>query len=197
VRGVIRPPGQVSLRSAARTVNHDTRHIKRCVWPHCGEPLDIARVGPLCVYHALLAHEAILQSEDVAVTDALDVQMQRRKAERERQQALARERGRQPGWIYYLRTDGRLKIGYSGNVRRRMRQYPPDSVLLAVHPGTPDLETEMHRRFAGSRAAGREWFRETADLAEHITQVVAEYGDPASHRYHYRRNHAPLRVRPT
>lgn len=73
-----------SVRATARTINRDLRHIKRCVWPRCGESLEGNRVGPLCLYHALLAHEAILQSEDIAVTDALDVQKQRREAERDR-----------------------------------------------------------------------------------------------------------------
>lgn len=66
-----------------------------------------------------------------------------------------------------------------------MRSYPPEAELLAVHPGTRELEAEMHRRFVGSRTAGREWFRETPDLTEHIALVVAQFGDPVQHRYHF------------
>ena len=86
-----------------------------------------------------------------------------------------------------------MKIGYSADVKRRMADYPPGHRLLAVHPGTRELETEMHRRFAGSRDAGREWFRETPDLAEHIAQVLAQFGDPREHRHTMRRDRPQMR----
>lgn len=177
--------GEVSLRGDLQQINRATRYTKRCVWPECREPLSSFRIGPLCMYHAWAVYEAIDRSDALPVTDARLAMSERRNAERERARQLARTRGQQPGWIYYVRTDGKVKIGYSADVRQRMRSYPPESGLLAVHPGTRDLEADMHRRFAGSRAAGREWFRETPDLVEHIGEVVALFGNPDRHRYHF------------
>jgi hypothetical protein len=180
------------MRVAAQTINEDFDHLDHCVWPNCTEPLAF-HLGPLCLYHAMLMYEAVLHSPDVPVTSAQSKVAERRQAEQERAKARARARGQQPGWIYYLRIGDRLKIGYSADVRERMRAYPPESELLAVHPGTRDLEADMHRRFTGSRAAGREWFRETPDLAEHVAQVIAQFGDPSEHRYHFRGKRPPMR----
>lgn len=181
----MRQAAEVSLRGDLQQINRSTRHVKRCVWPECREPLSSFRIGPLCMFHAWAIYEAVERSDALPVTDARLAVSERRKAERDRQQELARTRGQLPGWIYYIRTDGKVKIGYSADVRQRMRSYPPESELLAVHPGTRNLEADMHRRFVGSRAAGREWFRETPDLTEHIAQVVAQFGDPVKHRYHF------------
>lgn len=92
-----------------------------------------------------------------------------------------------PGWVYYLRVDERIKIGFSTDVRQRMRAYPPTAELLAVHPGTRDTERQMHERFAGHLAQGREWFRVDAPVMDHITAVVSEFGPPpAKFIYRYR-----------
>lgn len=176
-----------------RTLDGDTGHIKRCVWPDCGEQLDSTRIGALCLDHAMLVHEAVLASTKPPVTNAQARAVQRRQVERDQEQARARARGQQPGWIYYVRVGDQVKIGYSADVKRRMRAYPPDSHLLAVHPGTRELETELHQRFAGSRAAGREWFRETVDLVEHMAQVVAQFGEPTRHRHHFRTDAPAMR----
>lgn len=83
------------------------------------------------------------------------------------------------GWVYYLRVGDKLKIGYTANPGRRLKAYPPDSKLIAIHPGTKATERDMHHRFAHARLAGREWFAPD-DLAinEHITNVLADYGNP-------------------
>ncbi len=94
-----------------------------------------------------------------------------------------------PGWIYYLLISGRIKIGYSTDVKRRLRSYPPDSPLLALHPGTKTLEHEMHLKFTGSRAAGREWFLDTEELRHHITTVIDQFGEPDRARYEHRGQH--------
>lgn len=111
---------------------------------------------------------------------------------RERNRELARRdqaesNAMAPGWIYYLRIDQRIKIGYSVDVKRRMRAYPPHAVLLAVHPGTPTIEREMHARFDSIRVAGREWFHPGDELLTHIREVVAQFGEPdARHVYRFR-----------
>lgn len=168
-----------------------------CVWPECGARLLPGyRCGPLCTWHATSVVEAMASQHQTRrrITHATAAAANR--AARESEQATAREaaKGTQPGWVYYVRVGDRVKIGYSADVKRRMRAYPPGSHLLAAHPGTAQLETEMHQRFAGSRAAGREWFRETADLTEHIGQVVEQFGEPTQHRYHFRTDQPAMRA---
>lgn len=80
------------------------------------------------------------------------------------------------GWIYYLLVGDRIKIGYSKDVERRMKQYPPTSVLLAQHPGTHNLEREMHNKFLVHLANGREWFKVAQPVLDHIGTVREQFG---------------------
>ncbi|UAJ79965.1 GIY-YIG nuclease family protein [Leifsonia sp. ZF2019] len=94
---------------------------------------------------------------------------------------------REPGWVYYIRMGDLIKIGYATDVAKRMRNYPPSAQLLAAHPGTIELEREMHKRFSPDLARGREWFTESSDLSAHIAQVVAQFGDQSGQSYQYTR----------
>jgi len=177
-------------RGLAERLYRETADVTRCVWPGCELSLQHYRIGPLCAPHANDVAEALAAARAAPITNAQVAAEFRRQSERAAAEARARSRATAPGWIYYLRIGDRIKIGYSRDVKRRMRAYPPDSKLLAVHPGTPQMETEMHQRFAGSRAAGREWFNETVDLREHIAAVIAQFGDPRQHRHQFRRGAA-------
>jgi hypothetical protein len=182
----------VDERSVAALREAKIASQRHCVWPGCGVE-SLVHVGPLCWTHANIITDAVIEASHSKVTNAHANAAMQRQREAEDRKKLAEIRGQQPGWIYYVRVGDRVKIGYSVDVKNRMRAYPPESRLLAVHPGTRQLETEMHRRFAGSRAAGREWFRETPDLVEHITEAVAQFGEPTKHRYNFRTDTTPLR----
>lgn len=80
-----------------------------------------------------------------------------------------------PGQVYYLWVGGLVKIGYTKNIDQRMRQYPPNSVLLAIHPGTMRTERQMHSMFFNSIAKGKEWFDITPRLTAHIADVRAKF----------------------
>lgn len=83
------------------------------------------------------------------------------------------------GWIYFLRSDGLIKIGFSKNIGRRLRQYPPSADVLLVMPGNRTIETHLHRRFKLNLKRGREWFEETEWIDKLIDQQLAIYGPPA------------------
>jgi hypothetical protein len=89
------------------------------------------------------------------------------------------------GFVYYIRINGRIKIGYAKDVRARTRHYPPGSELLAVEPGTPQNERERHQDFNRFLVEGREWFTESPAITEHIRNVRALHGDPAKLLYKY------------
>lgn len=92
---------------------------------------------------------------------------------------------RVPGFVYYIRIDQHIKIGYALDVAKRMRAYPPSAVLLAAHPGTKATEREMHLEFHRYLDRGREWFTQGAKLMAHIENVLAKFGDPKLLAYEY------------
>lgn len=80
-----------------------------------------------------------------------------------------------PGFIYYLQVGEHLKIGYTTDLQRRVREYPPTARLLARHHGTPDDEKELHARFAAFRTSGREWYLDVPEIRAHIGEVNEQH----------------------
>lgn len=73
--------------------------------------------------------------------------------------------------VYYAERNGRIKIGTTGNLPRRLYglHWP---MPLAVEPGSFDVERERHDQFAGLRIdQASEWFRPGADLLAHIATL--------------------------
>lgn len=81
-------------------------------------------------------------------------------------------------WVYFVRTDGLVKIGYTSDPGSRLKAYPPSAEVLVVMPGNRWLETQLHRKFATYLARGREWFTESDKLHEYIEQQIENYGQP-------------------
>lgn len=162
------------------------RPFGNCTAPGCDEPMA-KELWPLCFTHAVTIYTRMKQSEEVV--EAVIAQMCT-PAKNDRNNAIdahdAKIRGTAEGFVYYLRVGDRIKIGYSVDVRQRMRAYPPDSELLAVEPGSLALERERHQQFAGQRAAGREWFRPCPEIEQHAAELVAAHGSPARFSYRYR-----------
>lgn len=208
--------GLKSGETPQERLNKATPDVTRCAWPRCRQPLEfrliagqeptIDRYGVLCRVHAadvaiaVIQHEADLNRVKEFFDHQTTEQAVRRaawQAEEERYEAeKSALRQDREGFVYYLRVGERIKVGYSVDVKRRMRAYPPGSQLLAVEPGDRELETQRHRQFAGSRTDGREWFRPTPDLLELVAEIVQTYGEPRRFAHHYRRNEQPMRIRP-
>lgn len=106
---------------------------------------------------------------------------------RKRREASMRAvaRTNEPGFVYYIRMDDLIKIGYAKDVTRRMRAYPPSAQLLAIHPGTPAVEKRMHDQFHAFLRRGREWFAPHEQILSHIEETRAKFGDPAPFAYSY------------
>lgn len=82
------------------------------------------------------------------------------------------------GMVYYLRINGQIKIGYTANLRQRSRNYPPGSELLAYEPATKFTERERHQDFHRDLVKGREWFRESEALVQHMAALREVHGLP-------------------
>lgn len=205
-----------SADTKLEVLNRQTTEVTTCAWPGC--PKDsiprmvhprtrvviAMRVGILCFDHADAVADAVLEQRVLeadflhhevnhAAFDAAAAAEHRAQREQRRRDGDTAFRGNLPGFVYYLQVGEHIKVGYSVDVRQRMRAYPPGSVLLAVEPGSPDLERQRHREFAGSLLDGREWFRRDAPLQEHIDQIVMVHGDPRRFRHSFRSHRGRMR----
>jgi hypothetical protein len=94
-----------------------------------------------------------------------------------------------PPLVYYAMRDGLIKIGTTNRIRKRLSDQGVDE-LLAVEPGSFDLETERHAQFAEHKLSSRrgtgqgrgrgpaEWFRPGDDLMAHIEALRAVHPLP-------------------
>ena len=53
-----------------------------------------------------------------------------------------------------------------------MEAYPRTARLLAVEYGSVTLEKQRHRQFGEDRETGREWFRASQALMQHIEELA-------------------------
>lgn len=163
-----------------------------CQLPMCDRP-PITMAGEslgVCYNHAVnIATWWDIQGEDFRTQLARVDRIEKAAARDRIEQQRAELRANSPGWIYYVHVGDIIKIGFTRDVRQRMRNYPPMSPLLAMHPGTLTLEKELHQQFAGSRSHGREWFLDTPELRDHIKVVIEQFGEPDRARYEWRDQH--------
>jgi len=147
---------------------------------------------PLCRTHALEIVATIDKAHSHTVTrhriiDAYNrhhIEDEKQKREDEMRRIAD---SRAPGFVYYIRMDNLIKIGYAKDVSTRMRAYPPTAELLAVHPGTKQVEREMHQQFHAFLRRGREWFEPHDTVMRHIDGVREKFGDPTRFAYQYRK----------
>src|SRR5690348_16118073 len=91
-----------------------------------------------------------------------------------------REREAEPGpVVYYAQMGANVKIGYSIDLRRRMKtMYVQRDLLLAVEPGGRKVERERHLLLVTYRIKGTELFMPNRILSEIIEGLRAERPDP-------------------
>lgn len=155
--------------------------MKRCTWQNCAEVLRDARI-PLCYKHSQRVWAYVDHYESEAERELARKGLQSKlevdaaaEAAGDAAEAAYRERYRgkktEPGDIYYLRMGDLVKIGFTTSLDRRLKEYPPNAELLTQHPGTLQLESEIHSKFRRYLALGREWFKRDPVLMRHIESV--------------------------
>ena len=76
-------------------------------------------------------------------------------------------------FVYFISGGGLIKIGVTINPKQRLSALqigsPLPLCLLAVMPGGPSLEADLHKRFQGLRVHG-EWFHPDSLLTDFIEQ---------------------------
>lgn len=155
-------------RAVVEDLTHKT--ITLCAWPACAE-YGIPPTRHCGRHIALIAFHGLRNPTAQITLDIL------REAEA-KNAAPAAPSEPATGTVYYLRSGGYFKIGWTSNLEKRMKGYPPDTTLLAIHPGTKKDERRIHKRFAHLISNGREWFVLAPEIHDHIERVIAEHGAP-------------------
>lgn len=140
---------------------------KQCIWPECAST-SAGRYAQtrMCTLHASFVHRTFAR-----ITGEILQPVVPPPPEPKPVRPAA-------GVIYFIKTGPHIKIGWTSNLDRRLRSFPPSSELMAVQPGTRADEAALHRKFAVHRTHGREWYPLANELIYHIRRIVAEYGDP-------------------
>ena len=73
-----------------------------------------------------------------------------------------------PGFVYYVRTGKRIKIGHTHNPWQRLSQYPPDLEVLYLKQASRADERAEHQQLRAYLADGREWFQDRPEVTDYI-----------------------------
>lgn len=80
-----------------------------------------------------------------------------------------KERSPRPAWIYFLRANSWVKIGWTRNLASRLRELQVASPfrlrVLGVLPGAFDVERMLHRRYHRFWIRG-EWFHAASEIVD-------------------------------
>jgi hypothetical protein len=76
------------------------------------------------------------------------------------------------GYVYFIRQQDKIKIGYSKNVDARLRQLQTSSPvkleLVGYIEGDQETEKQLHELFDDYRLSG-EWFSYSEEIQDHIS----------------------------
>lgn len=155
----------MSTRTGGRWTNDpDAPSDTRCRWALCAQPVPYRFKDEgmdLCRDHGLLAW-AIVNTQmqaDVPPTPTPEV-------EGPTVEPI--------GFVYFIATGGRIKIGYTSDLERRLATYPPNMEIIHVKVGGKDVEKREHRRFGEWLTDGREWFEDCAAVRALINEIAQD-----------------------
>lgn len=142
----------------------------------CDAPSIDGAPFPICIRHGaqlLRFFQAELNGiEHAPFTRKLEVLNSMRDGKADLERRLREDAERMPTErVYYVLVGKLIKIGYTTQLRKRMATYPPDRKILAIEDGGMNLEAQRLRQFRASLAHGKEWFRPTPDLIDHINRL--------------------------
>lgn len=195
--GYPKPEKEIVFENLVPAPESTIKHNLSCAVDKCSN--RIWENTPLCKDHAYDMRKKVEMSKELDHRNAIEEhQKAMREAEERYQEALhkqqrdeealaaewlrkyreeerlAKSRTR-PVTIYYLQVGSLIKIGYSEYLESRLRAYPPDTKVLATHPGTPELEQSIHHKFFNHLSHGREWFTPSPEIDKHIQEVRKQF----------------------
>ena len=99
-----------------------------------------------------------------------------RTAAKKERQLVARRKIAERGHVYFLRASNTVKIGFSTNLRSRLKSIrtgcPDEAKIVKIVRGGMKVEKSFHDRFAEYRTKG-EWFELRGRLAKYLEMCLA------------------------
>ena len=177
----------------------------RCMIRGCTQDLtpEPGFVTQVCPGHAVEIWEVVEQRDQHPyLREHLAAEIARRDAVRAEARAAAKAEVagelRKPdaqGDIYFVRTNGFVKVGWTSDLLVRLRSYGPSAELLVHYRATRADETELHRQLKPALAKGREWYADGDVIALFIERALAEHGEPET-RFAKWTGHDGAKVKP-
>lgn len=136
---------------------------------------------PLCFVHlGVAAKQAAWRKDDPLLVTAVADVIERREARAQTRREAAKKAWLTvtDGWIYYVRLNGLIKVGWTRDIDDRIRSYGPSVEVLVAYQGTRDDETNLHRQLKPARARGHEWYDDGPILADFIAKAIEQHGPP-------------------
>lgn len=160
----------------------DRRMTIVCVIPGCKKTKSKLPDLHLCTAHLVIIHDQVEADPEMLTIIGKQTMADRLKYLESFYEYATREKPATnratEGTIYYVQSGGHIKIGWTSDLTKRMRQYPPNCQLLATHPGTRADELRLHKMFAAHRSHGREWYPLAPVILHHIDMMKAKHGEP-------------------
>ena len=122
-----------------------------CVWPQCHGTQYVS--FPLCAKHVYDVYSRVAEAKARPKVEHAPVRPPRRVTG-----AL--------GLVYFMQFGPNVKIGFTRNLKERVKNLRPDKVL-GVMDGTTKDERALHAKF-GPHWIDGEYFRLTSDIMEFI-----------------------------
>jgi hypothetical protein len=127
---------------------------QKCPVPGCIFAI-VEDVVPVCRRHAIEIWKQVQLTLPPAESA---IQREARQLADEARRAGVRQ---QMGWVYFLELDDKIKVGWTSNLEKRLRSYPPHARMVVEYPATRADERDLHRTLRTELVAGREWYGRT------------------------------------
>lgn len=142
--------------------------VSRSLEGQCDGPAVEGAPVAICFRHALEVYQFMQ-----GAIDATPMEFRRQVLSEVKQEEPSRMPKRVVDVVYYIEFEGMVKIGFSNDLRRRIREYPPTARLLAVEHGSRRLERQRLEQFYEYRTARKEWHKPGSKLMAHIQELQA------------------------
>lgn len=150
---------------ARRFTDHRPR---RCTWGECED--HVVYSWPVCLSHGLAIYEDVRDLYKI-IRDSPEGP-----DDKHVELPVRRDPHATGAWVYYLMLSPTVvKIGTTRRLVKRISQLRTDlAYVVAIEPGSHDIETRRHRQFREERLGRREDFRLSERLKQHIELLQPE-----------------------
>lgn len=164
-----------------------------CCIPGCGEELapeswmiDLEPSHPderlpLCTRHEAVVWRQVQRRQGDESTILTVAQLRSEQAARLAERDARDKADRMAdtnGWIYYVRLNGLVKVGWTRDLPQRLKSYGASVEVLCHYLATRDDETTLHRQLTPYRAKGREWYTDCPLIADLVAKAIEQHGKP-------------------